>query len=397
MRKLGLLILVFWTYILAGQEVRVHHVRPGETFASIAAKYDVPESKLRSENILTPECHVGAVLNIPSREQALLDSGAADYLQTAYADLPYSPEMEALSLMKDGKLNKARKLLTRAIKVYPLPTSYYYRGLCNFRSGKWKPAINDLEAALGNKHFPAYLTADAESMLEVAKENREIQLEKRRDTWAAIGTAVGTAVLVAGAVAVDAYVYSETGTSAFATLAGYSDPSMSMTPVALPSMSSTEFNSYINNEMIRLMNMTVAQTNQQNQQEYMQFCMYNKDSDGNPLYTYDQWYAMKAAAFADTQMPAVSTYDDDDNSSDSFTGENEYVKKVRESNPYGNKDCPSCRGTGTCQTCNGSGWQDGGFGLERQPCANCYVENGLKTGRCSKCRGTGTVYGHKGI
>ena len=163
-------------------------------------------------------------------------------------------------------------------------------------------------------------------------------------------------------------------------------------------MSTTEFDLYLDREMKRIWDLSVAQVNQQNQQEYQQFCMFNKDSEGNPLFSYDEWYAMKAAAWAQSQQAAGGTYQYDADSPNEYsTGVNEYVQKVKDSNPYGYKDCPSCMGSGRCKWCNGTGLQSSGFGLERIPCANCYVENGVKTGKCGKCHGKGTVYGHTGI
>ena len=62
---------------------------------------------------------------------------------------------------------------------------------------------------------------------------------------------------------------------------------------------------------------------------------------------------------------------------------------------YGYKDCHICHGTGVCQTCGGDGWQHNSFGLDDSPCANCHRENGKRTGKCSRCQGTGEVYGVK--
>ncbi|MBQ9639827.1 MAG: hypothetical protein IJV22_09785 [Bacteroidales bacterium] len=55
----------------------------------------------------------------------------------------------------------------------------------------------------------------------------------------------------------------------------------------------------------------------------------------------------------------------------------------------GYKDCPFCSipGNGKCRTCNGTGMQDEGFGLDKIPCANCKSDRG----KCSHCRGTGKV------
>lgn len=49
-------------------------------------------------------------------------------------------------------------------------------------------------------------------------------------------------------------------------------------------------------------------------------------------------------------------------------------------------DCDRCLHSGKCQTCNGKGWYQGIYGPI--DCPNC---DGYKTGRCSKCHGSGTI------
>lgn len=90
-----------------------------------------------------------------------------------------------------------------------------------------------------------------------------------------------------------------------------------------------------------------------------------------------------------------------DNSKNDISDRYSGFEKIREKNKqyyanrYGNKDCPSCRGTGKCVSCNGQGHSSneltGGF----HSCPNCYLENGHPTGLCRQCSGTGSVYGLK--
>ncbi|MBO7239696.1 MAG: hypothetical protein J6V23_04355 [Bacteroidaceae bacterium] len=64
-------------------------------------------------------------------------------------------------------------------------------------------------------------------------------------------------------------------------------------------------------------------------------------------------------------------------------------------NRYNNKDCHICKGSGICQTCNGDGIQHNSFGLNDSKCANCLIRNGVHTGKCSICGGTGKIYNKK--
>lgn len=60
---------------------------------------------------------------------------------------------------------------------------------------------------------------------------------------------------------------------------------------------------------------------------------------------------------------------------------------------YGDKDCPSCHGSGRCQYCGGDGLSKN-FGASGQhKCPNCSHSAG--PGSCGTCHGRGTVYGLK--
>ena len=87
---------------------------------------------------------------------------------------------------------------------------------------------------------------------------------------------------------------------------------------------------------------------------------------------------------------SINVPDDYSSSNNNSQGSKSYY-----SNHYGYKDCHICHGSGTCQTCNGDGYQNYDFGSGDIPCANCLVENGRRTGKCSVCQGTGKVYGLK--
>lgn len=65
----------------------------------------------------------------------------------------------------------------------------------------------------------------------------------------------------------------------------------------------------------------------------------------------------------------------------------------RHSNSYdmgGYKDCHICRGSGTCQTCNGSRYVTN-YGNTSE-CPNCWLENMRRTGKCSSCQGKGKIF-----
>lgn len=90
--------------------------------------------------------------------------------------------------------------------------------------------------------------------------------------------------------------------------------------------------------------------------------------------------------------------DKSDNSVNSRNGYEEIRAKNKEyySERYGNKECHMCHGSGICSTCNGRGYDNNSFGVSGvHECPNCYIVNGKKTGKCSRCAGTGHVFGLK--
>lgn len=74
-----------------------------------------------------------------------------------------------------------------------------------------------------------------------------------------------------------------------------------------------------------------------------------------------------------------------------------HISEMKESfQRYSYQNCNVCHGSGTCQTCNGSGQKSAGFGLDKiMDCPNCYLEYGRRTGKCSACQGTGKKYSLK--
>lgn len=93
-----------------------------------------------------------------------------------------------------------------------------------------------------------------------------------------------------------------------------------------------------------------------------------------------------------------------DNSSDDADTSNPYSShgeirakyKAYYAERYGNKDCHICRGNGICPTCNGKGYNYKEFGMKgTHECPNCLRVNGRASGKCSRCLGSGHVYGLK--
>ena len=396
---LFIFLLSLMSFTVSAQTERIHKVRPGETFTSISAKYGITESDLLNGNPAISGCYVGAELKIPTKQESLQEKNTivAESNSSTVSQIPgsYGILIQGLEAMKSGDYNQAKKEFTKVIKSTSDPSAYYYRGLCHYKSGKWKSAVADLNIATISDELDSQIKSNAVELLAAAKEYREEQVERRKETWSTVGAILGTAALVVGAVAIDSYMYSETGTTPITTsltgvspVSSYSSLSSSPysplpTSVPISQMSTAQFNQYMESEMSRLLEVSIAQVEQQNQAEYAMFCQFNKDASGNPLFTYEQWYAMKAQAWAETQQ--------ENNYSESS------VSTTSTSSQSSNPSTYTPRTPRTCGYCDGKGWVPTTEGVtnfgssEKKFCAECNKTVPLNHyhKQCPSCQGKG--------
>ena len=308
--------LFITTQILA--QTQVHLVRPGDTFESIARKYDVNVAALKAANPLMESCHVGAKLQIPASSQ--IKSVNTQTVETKMgvsknkpvAD-PYQLMVNGLTYIKQNKYSKAKKQFSKALKIKDIPEAYYYRGLCNYKKSKWKQAYKDFRVASKSSSIDPKMRSDASDLYSYAYAKHEERVEQRKEAWAEVGKALGSALLVAGTVAVG--VMSQAATSNNSYSSSHSDygssrsfysgsSSGSTYSPRISSMSTSQFNNYIESEMIGLMALSVAQVQQQEMNEYQQFSRYNKKSDGSN-YSLNEYKAMQGQALLDLKEQGV--------------------------------------------------------------------------------------------
>ena len=270
-------------------QTTVHNVRPGDTFESVAARYGVAVEALIQANPYTQKCYVGAQLMIPSVEKSVpaknndkQTSGATISLEkkvqpvasNTVAKKPVTPAAvknedqpldpyelidQGVALMGDGKYLKAKRAFTKALKIKSLPEAYYYRGICNYKKSKWKTAYKDLYIAKGSSSLDSKMKKEASQLYSKAYDYHKEKVERRRETWAAIGEAVGTTLLAVGAVAAETMVAATSYGDYSSYNSGYS-PSMS-TSASLPAQDM----SYLLDP-----NYAMAQVQQAEYQEYQQ-------------------------------------------------------------------------------------------------------------------------------
>ena len=403
--KLFLVLCSLFSAVSMMAQTSVHNVRPGETFTSIAARYGVDVNALIEANPYTQKCHVGAQLVIPlvqgstsedastpqesstpssTKTVASVDAKTKTKPSTKPEAKPVDPYQllyDGVKNLKSGKYSTARKLFTKALKIKNIPEAYYYRGLCNYKSYKWKPAYKDLGIAKRSSKLDEKMKADASELYTYAYKKHQEKVENRREIWAEIGRTVGTTLLAVGTVA--AGVVSETMaassgygsaySSGYGSASAFYSPSGSsgtIFPSGISSMSTSQFNSYLDNQLTDLFYMTAMQVEQQNMSEYMQA------TNGGQTMTYDQYMNIKAQSMMST--PSTGSYGIDAGSSN----QTDYQQRKRDIlNSTVGETCNHCKGTGKCPACNGTKVASG-MGLTYE----CTVCN--ENGDCPVCHGT---------
>ena len=314
-RILRLLVLLSCIFISVQTyaQTQIHAVRPGDTFESIAAKYGVDVKALKDANPMLESCHVGAQLQVPFTKKKTTTVAAAPAKTTVPAD-PYQLMVDGLSLLKQKKYSKAKKQFTQALKIKKIPEAYYYRGLCYYKKSNWKHAYWDFRTVTTTPDIDAKLRSDASDLREYTYAKYQEQLQNRKEAWAEVGKAIGAGLLVAGTIAVgvisqtassnDSYSSSNSGYGSSRSFYSGSSGSRPVYSSGISSMSSSQFNNYIESEMMGIMAMTIAQVQQQEVNEYQQFSRYNKKADGSD-YTMGEFQAMKGQALLNLKEEGV--------------------------------------------------------------------------------------------
>lgn len=137
------------------------------------------------------------------------------------------------------------------------------------------------------------------------------------------------------------------------------------------------------NQYNQMFSSTTSQTfNQvlaQEEQEYQNFCQYNKKPDGSN-YTKDEWRAMIGQAIQNSNTGTYTT----SNSNDTYSENGSSTKKCTKLTAT---DDAHCNGSGICSKCNGKKkYFDNTFGnnLWIDPCPVC-----KGSGKCPSCQGKG--------
>lgn len=133
-----------------------------------------------------------------------------------------------------------------------------------------------------------------------------------------------------------------------------------------------QYNQVFNN----IAQQSINQVLSEEEQEYQNFCKYNKKADGTN-YTKNEWRALKGEAIRN--MNGGNTSVGSSNSTISGSGSSSRT------NSTSGKTCHICNGYKKCWTCSGNRTFINPLTNKRVACPNC------TNGWCSRCNGTGKI------
>ena len=270
----------------------------------------------------------------------------------------FSEYQEASRIFDLGNYKKANDLFESTIRNYgkylPCEEAYFGKAMCAYHRKKWSTAVEGFEQVISIDDCPKELKEQSRKLMAEAEEQRDARAERTASIFSSLFQVVaeaGTAYMAAS--------------QANNGMPGYNYAPMPQ-GTSLGSMNNAEFTNYVNTSLGQLANYSMMQVAMQWKQEEVQAA-------------YNSYMQSKGNAYKTVQQASSGLYDRELRVSSSSSGSTN--KKI----PSGYA-CSVCRDTHVCQTCNGSGWQDGmgdnhdhyGAGINKIPCANC--SNGYSKG-----------------
>ena len=397
MRRIYIIIVLFTMMFLSnsakswGQDIvnLKHIVQRGETIENLADKYMLTTDILKTVNLGMDTFYTGLEVFIPV-DRKYLGLRSEEDSEIILEDIAgyFSEYQEASRMFNSGKYKKADKLFESTIRNHgkwlPCEEAYFGKAMCDYNRKKWSSAIDGFTQVVSIDECPEELKEQSRGLMANAEEQREARSQRTADFFSGLFQAaaeVGTAYMAAS--------------QANAGQTGYNYPSMPQ-GTSLGSMSNAEFTSYVNTSLSQLANYSVIQVEQQWKQEEIQVKtgfastyrqLNGKDPSAEEVQAaYDNYIQAKVNAFKTAQQANSGMYD----RKLGIDSNNNNVKKKNASGYY----CSICRDTHKCQTCNGSGWQDGmgdnhdhyGAGINKIPCANCSNGHSKGDGICHFCK-----------
>lgn len=364
-----------------------HIVQRGETIENLADKYRLTTDILKTVNLGMDTFYTGLEVFIPVDKKYLWLRSEEDS-EKILEDIAgyFSDYQEASRIFNSGDYKKADKLFESTIqnhgKYLPCEEAYFGKAMCDYNRKKWSSAIDGFSQVISIDECPEELKEQSRSLKANAEDQREARNQRTANFFSGLFQAaaeVGTAYMAAS--------------QANAGQTGYNYPSMPLGK-NLGSMSNAEFTNYVNTSLAQLANYSMMQVEQQWKQEEMQVKtgfatsyrqLHGKDPSAEEVQAaYNNYMQTKVNAYKTVQQASSGMYDRELGISGSSSNK-------RTSSGY---NCSQCRDTHVCQTCNGSGWQNGmgdnhdhyGAGINKIPCGNCSNGHSKGDGVCHFCK-----------
>lgn len=364
-----------------------HIVQRGETIENLADKYRLTTDILKTVNLGMDTFYTGLEVFIPVDKKYLWLRSEEDS-EKILEDIAgyFSEYQEASRIFNSGDYKKADKLFESTIqnhgKYLPCEEAYFGKAMCDYNRKKWSSAIDGFSQVISIDECPEELKEQSRSLKANAEDQREARNQRTANFFSGLFQAaaeVGTAYMAAS--------------QANAGQTGYNYPSMPQGK-SLGNMSNAEFTNYVNTSLAQLANYSMMQVEQQWKQEEMQVKtgfatsyrqLHGKDPSAEEVQAaYNNYMQTKVNAYKTVQQASSGMYDRELGISGSSSNK-------RTSSGY---NCSQCRDTHVCQTCNGSGWQNGmgdnhdhyGAGINKIPCGNCSNGHSKGDGVCHFCK-----------
>ena len=238
---------------------------------------------------------------------------------------------------------KAAEYYEHAIRIRASASLYFNKAVSLYNNNKYEQAISDFKKCLTMN--PSQNLIDRSKYL--IRKSREYQAEKVERRQRIASNILG---LVFGAVNAYAQYKSQS-----------SSRKNNYTATGLKRDTSLDY--------LLDPNYAIQQVKRENWNEYMSM------TNGGTTMSYDEWYALKAQAWAESHNTDTSSSSTYGSSSSSRISPSTHVS-----------DCRLCYGLGTCRTCEGKGYYYNSLDLSKTvTCPNCHNHDGL----CTSCGGTG--------
>ena len=378
----------------------------GETFETIANKYDLSVSELREANPDKNECYAGMEIVIPRPiDNPVGDTGVTSAVLMRADSLL----LEAKAINQSGKHKKAIKLYNKVIEMkVRTPYAFAGRGECYFNLKKYKKAKADLNHAINS----GQLAIIERNWCMEALGDVEKAIQAKRERKNAVWSKVGLAFVTAAAVTTTAYVASEQAKMQNQNQLAHQNYQNSMTYGGGGSdhlknadqiiAQSNAYNNRMNaagtaqlNQMTQTMMIEAQKTRNRMEQAFQDELKwkgeFNKANGRYPTeYETDRWYEANYPDLLNNRILArgkmnSESHDDDKKEKEDIRTKTDYSEKF-ETRYSSGEVCVSCLGSGKCKTCNGRGYYYNSLNISRTVlCPNCdHDHNGV----CSHCHGT---------